>query len=60
MEGLGSGHIDSISEGCDDESGAVSEVLVTVVENGIGNLEDVVTNESIPISLELGLPLELL
>lgn len=58
MERLSSRHIDSIGEGCDNESGTVSKVLVTVVENGISNLEDVVTHEAIPISLELGLPLE--
>ena len=58
MESLSGRHIDSISEGCDDESWAVSEVLITVVEHSISNLEDVISDEAIPIGLELGLPLE--
>ena len=59
MKRLSSSHIDSVSQGSDDKSRTVTEVLITVSENGISNLEDVIADVAIPIALELGLPLEL-
>jgi hypothetical protein len=58
MEGLRSRHVDSISKRGNDESGAVSKVLVTVGKDCIGYFKNVISNKSIPICFELGLPLE--
>ena len=60
MESLGGRHIDSISQGRDDKSGTVSEVFITVVKYGIGNLELIILGFFVPIALELGLPLEVI
>lgn len=60
MESLGGRHIDSISQGRDDKSGTVSEVFITVVKNGIGNLELIILDFIVPITLKLGLPLEVI
>jgi len=60
MKGLSSGDVDSISQGCNDKSWAIAKILITVAEDSIGNLEDIISNEAIPIRLELRLPLELI
>jgi hypothetical protein len=60
MKGLSSGDVDSISQGSNDKSWAIAKILITVVEDSIGNLEDIISNEAIPIRLELRLPLELI
>ena len=58
MERLSCSHIDSISQGSDDKSRTITEILITVSKNGISNLEDIIANVTIPIALKLGLPLE--
>lgn len=60
MQSLGSRHINSISQGSDDESGTISEVLITVVKDSVGNIELVILFSFVPITLELGLPLEII
>ena len=59
MESLRCRHVNSIGQGSNDESWTVAQILVTIIEDSIGNLEDVITNEAIPIGLELRLPLKL-
>ena len=60
MQRLSCRHIDSVGQRCDNESWAVAEILTTVAKSSISNLEDIISNEAIPIAFELGLPLELL
>ena len=59
MESLGSRHVDSISKRGDDESWAVSKILIAVCEDSISYLKNVIILKAVPICLELGLPLEL-
>ena len=58
MERLSCSHIDSVSQGSDDKSRTITEILITVSKNSISDLEDVIANVTIPIALKLGLPLE--
>lgn len=51
-------HVNSVSEGCNDQTWAVTQVLVTVFERGISNSEDEVLFILKPVDLQLGLPLE--
>jgi hypothetical protein len=60
MESLSGRNVDSIGKGCNDQSGSISKVLVTVVKSSIGNGEEEVVLTRIIDSLELGLPLEFL
>lgn len=58
MEGLRGGHINSISQGGDDKSRTVAQILVTVEESSISNTQLVIFQSFFPIGLELRLPLE--
>lgn len=60
MKGLGGSHVNSIGKGGNDKTWAISEIFVTVVENGISNLNDEggFLNFLKVVDLKLGLPLE--
>jgi len=60
VEGLGGSHVNSIGQRCNDKTGTVSKVLVTVSEDGVSNLKIEVIFSIREVDFKLGLPLELL
>jgi len=58
MQSLGGSDVNTIGEGGDDQSGAVTEILVGVPEGSVGDVGLGGTFFFVPDELELGLPLE--
>jgi len=62
VKSLSSSHIDSVSQGGNNKTWAITKVFVTIVENGISNLNDKGLAFFIGlniVNLKLRLPLEL-
>jgi hypothetical protein len=60
VKSLSSCDVNSIGKRCDDESGTVSEIFVTVPKLGISNSEEEIALLGIKVYLELSLPLEVI
>jgi hypothetical protein len=60
MESLSGCHVNSISKRGNDESGTVTEILVTIPKLGISDSEEEIFLLSVEVDFKLSLPLEVI